>query len=495
MTDTPDEVPVIHTITSNDTLDGLSDHFYGTPLLGYLIKEKTERDKNVTIDPRKLRPGDSLIIPGHSKDANKQYWRNQVRLMFRNRKVFHVSSQFQGTDEILFQSPVLIPPMPESVFGYKNVFTSGGLCHKLEGITQKMFENDDFIFEWKQDPEKAKKASDLDAKITIKANNVWKMGDTQRSDLRKSFIEFCSEIERLESGGIIIPGGAAILTLLVADALPSTFDEMLFFRYGFNHGFGPASTPYVDLHPGMRLRIEYSANQNIGVGSGLNGPVGSGQFLYTIGRDRDQNITFDNFLGSISAPSIPFASPHGSVSGSLIDLHAADNARRHFRLFYPSQMSSPDQISEFGASQNVTLIGAKSLEELGNATDTYVKTGDVDASGSILGFTLRGRSIIVPEIEVSVTRQIGRQTDLSSRYVPLGTTARQLMDSIVPNWHPDVLLSNRAVSLNRLSSLENGLPEYRQVQFHLVPGQDFDQNVIDLPLAMGDLLNVNLTAH
>jgi hypothetical protein len=93
-----------------------------------------------------------------------------------------------------------------------------------------------------------------------------------------------------------------------------------------------------------------------------------------------------------------------------------------------------------------------------------------------------------------------------ARYVPLGTTLRQLMDELVPTWHADIFLTGGAkpVTLSRLFSLTNGLPVYRQIQFHLFPtldldrivleGIDLDRSVLDLPLAMGDRLDVTLAA-
>lgn len=496
------ETPFIHTIKGSDTLISISQQYYGTSLLWELIRDRNSTPEN-PIDPNKLRPSDTLVIPG----ASQFFWQRQIELILSNRNIFHVYFPFHGRDEKFASSPVLVPLIPSgSIFATELPLSIESLCRKNEGIAQKAFENDDFNFEWNPDPAKAKKSSDIDAKITIKANNAWKMEQAARDTLRANFVDFRSAVEALELEGTIIPGGTAILAQLVAEALPATLDETLFFRYGFNSGFGSDSSPYVDLHPGMRLRLEYSAHQYIAPGSSLNGPVGSGQFFYTVGRNRDQQITFDAFLGAISAPDISFAPASQNVAASLIDLHAAGNARRHYRLFYPAQIKSVDS----SLSNNITLIGADTLTDLKTATQAYTTSGDTGEASSdnqpIIAFTLRGRSIVIPEIEISFTRKIGRQVEQVARYVPLGTTLRQLMDELVPTWHADIFLTGGAkpVTLSRLFSLTNGLPVYRQIQFHLFPtldldrsvleGIDLDRSVLDLPLAMGDRLDVTLAA-
>jgi hypothetical protein len=187
-------------------------------------------------------------------------------------------------------------------------------------------------------------------------------------------------------------------------------------------------------------------------------------------------------------------------------LHAAGNARRHYRLFYPAQIKSGDS----SLSNNVTLIGADTLTDLKTATQAYTTSGDTGVASSdnqpIIAFTLRGSSIVIPEIEIAFTRKIGRQVEQVVRYVPLGTTLRQLMDDLVPTWHPDIFLNSgvKPVTLSRLFSLKDGLPAYRQIQFHLFPtldldqsvleGIDLDRSVLDLPLTMGDHLDVTLAA-
>jgi len=499
MVDTPDS-PVIHTITSNDSLAGLSDHFYGTPLLADLIQEKNEKEKNIKLDPKKLPQGASLRIPGTSKNPDQQYWLQQVNLIFRNRNIFHVNFQFQGIDEVLAPSPILVPLMPsESVFGTEITLSVEGLCYQLEGGTQKVFENDDFSFEWKQDPAKAQKPSDLNAKITIKAKNLWKMGDDERAELRTNFDNFCSEIEKQELKGLIIPGGTALVTPLVAESLPATLDETLLFRYGFNKGIGSDSTPYVDLLPGMRLRLESSASQYIELGSKMNGPVASGQFFYTLGRNPDQQITFDAFLDSISAPDTPFAPPTWNVAGSLLGLHRPGAARRHYRLFYPSQTKNPDSSGDARATNEITLIGADTLEDLKTATQSFTTSGELGkakpGNKPIIAFTLRGWALVVPEIEVFITRRIGRQVDQLTRYVPLGMTVRQVVDNMFPVWHPNILLvgGGQPVRVMRLFSLANGIPEYRLIEFRLSSGIDYEPGLFDLPLAMGDHLEIRLT--
>ncbi|MGB7873399.1 MAG: hypothetical protein WBL25_03370, partial [Anaerolineales bacterium] len=194
----------------------------------------------------------------------------------------------------------------------------------------------------------------------------------------------------------------------------------------------------------------------------------------------------------------PFASSDQNVVGSLIDLHRPGTARRHYRLFYPSQMRSSDSTGDSSLESELTLIGADTLKDLKTATQTFTTKGIIDKASSgnnpIIAFTLRGKSIVIPEIHIFITRIVGNRVDHFAQYVPLGTTLRQVIDNMVPIWYPNILLTGggQPIIVRRLFSMANGIPAYRQVEFRLSSGVDFQQRLFDLPLAMGDHLEITL---
>ena len=159
--------PLTHKIGENEDLTDISLQYYGTTLLWTLI-----RDRNEPIDPRRLKPGTIITIPGDAR----LFWKRQIELILKNRNIFHVYFPFHGLDEKFANSPVMLPLIPSgSLFGMPLPVKVEGLCQKTTktvddkeiALEQKAFENDDFLFEWSADPSTVKKVGSLDANITI----------------------------------------------------------------------------------------------------------------------------------------------------------------------------------------------------------------------------------------------------------------------------------------------------------------------------------------
>lgn len=173
------------------------------------------------------------------------------------------------------------------------------------------------------------------AQVTIKGNNCWKLDKPSRQQLRTSWAVFSDKLDALEMKGYLFTGGAAIILQRIAEALPLSFKEMLTYRYNFN-----PSDRYIDLQAGMRLRVDFAAQQFIAPGSNINGFVGAGyyEFFCQI-RDINGNprLTFDAFSGNMAAMDRQL--PLGEIA-SVVDLQGIDTSRRYWRLFYPAQIPS-----------------------------------------------------------------------------------------------------------------------------------------------------------
>jgi hypothetical protein len=91
------------------------------------------------------------------------------------------------------------------------------------------------------------------------------------------------------------------------ESQPLQLSEALFYRYGFN-----AVSGYVDLMPGMRLRIEYGSFQSIGPGQPLNSFTGSGVGYYEISTFLKQmngkfveTLAFNSYLAANEVLGLP----------------------------------------------------------------------------------------------------------------------------------------------------------------------------------------------
>lgn len=444
--------------------------------------------------------------PGSSPAAPKPFDFSQPP--FQQSSSYQVDATYWGNDQTHASLPYLIPPGAR--YGADIKVTIGNLFQNpfptptpdqlaaLRDALGRAAGNADFALTWSgRDPLNLKSPDDADKvtiTITIKAANAWKVGPAARQALAASYADIYTQVEALELGiKALIPGGAEVVAQRIAEALPVALDEVLFYRAGLNPGFGLGNSPFVDLQPGMRLRVDLAANQFVSPGSPLNGLVGSGQFFFAINRDNSQRIVFDTFLSAISAPQSPPPTSIATASG-VIDLQAAGAARRYYRLFYPTQLPAPTAPGDARLTRNVTLVGADTLADLRAATSAYTQTGDLAAIGArVVAVGFRGRAIAVPEIGVYINRQVGGDLRYSSlAYVPVGTTLRQLLDQQAGAWNPGQLYGDTgAITLRRFWAEDDGVPKYRKVKLN--PSRQTDIRVFDLPLAKSDILDIRFS--
>ncbi len=254
----------------------------------------------------------------------------------------------------------------------------------------------------------------LPYKITIPASgNIWVFDNTPiRAGLRSSYLSF---LTALENQGLM-PGRAAIVEQLLAQYLPLTFTETLYYRYGLDPTNG-----YVDLQPGMRLRVDFQAHQTIDPSpqNPLNGFVGSGTSVLDVcGYLASSGSLLTGFSPFISPLQRTVVAPNLGGAGGVIDLIGVSFAYPYFRMFYPQNFLSSDSTGFAGSANNVALIGAGSIAAMAQATESYLSTGRVDGSSAVVTF-FRGRASLIPQIPVFIQGQ--------PVYLPLGTTIRQAL--------------------------------------------------------------------
>ena len=272
---------------------------------------------------------------------------------------------------------------------------------------------------------------------------VWSFpGPGYRPAVLGAFDRFLQAAEALETK-TLQPGATEVLRLTVAQQVPATYEECLYLTHGLFSQDNPAQT-FFDVQTGMRLRFDFEDRQfvppNVGA-SVLSGFVGGSMVTTDVvglaspsGRPR---IGVDAFLSAVRLP--PIAVAQGGF-GDVIDLAAALTASgaaslpgrprqpsvhglRHIRFCYPARsFPGADSAGIVGPAGNIAVLGADDLATLASATNAYYTSGDPGAA--LLGY-FRGRTVIQPLIPILVdgTRR---------RYVPVGTTARQLLERFAP---------------------------------------------------------------
>ena len=317
-----------------------------------------------------------------------------------------------------------------------------------------------------------------------KTSAVWNFASGQfdsnglfRTAVRTGFDKLLSDLDALG----LLPGRLQAIRGWIAQAIPQTIAESLYLR----HGFDPVNR-CVELSPGMRLRIDFQEHQAVDPGDDpRNGFVGSGsafvEVIEVIGKSGGSVLGFGPFMSRLQGLSVAASS---GGAGGTIDLQGAAYQLPYWRLFYPPTYPSSDGTGVIGIQQNVTLIGAPNRADLEAATTAYV-AGQLLPSDAVTVW-LRGRATVVPEIPVFLQNQ--------HTYVPVGTTARDLLSGVMP------LPRSQSTRVPQQTFLRpfNGLSShwvalgYSQVPLGSQAPWSVTLDTFDLPLLAGDSLWIGI---
>ena len=244
--------------------------------------------------------------------------------------------------------------------------------------------------------------------------------DAVRTDLRDAYIGFLGALETAKATAL----GIQTVQAAIARAMPQTFAETLLYSYGFTGRSG-----WVDLRPGMVLRVEYESYQTMSAGGDkdtLSGFITSAVAQYQITRsakNADGFTAIDAFIGLLTGLGGTKVKPPPVVSrkqaggGGLIDSGYPLMQQSFLRLVYPLSFPATNEPGTPYPELNAVLISAAKLSELDKATDNIRKGASVDTKVGVLYF--RGRTTLVPQIRVWV--------DDVEEYVPVGTTVGQIL--------------------------------------------------------------------
>jgi hypothetical protein len=406
---------------------------------------------------------------------------------------YQVFPYFSGTDNACTNATFVLPPaftygaIPQPISFQIPLLWLGGTTT----ITPPA--NDDFVFSLVTTQNPPSQVN-TNVQITINANNMWKCAPAARAQLMANFTAFLQAIEQsLEIPGLLIAGATFRIGQAIADWVPAPPVETLFYRYALSPGFAAGTTAYVDVRPGMVLRIDTQNSQFISPTSPLNGYVSNDSLRISIASFPAANgqrmVGFDPFLATISAPKIVSASGSPILAGGEIDLQQVSGARPYWRLFYPSSMAAPSSPGTLDIASNVVLVGAATLADLNVATRSYPAIGSGGTPPTI-SFVFYGRAVAVPEIPV--TLQVANQPS-ALEYVPLGTTIANVVERF------------KTLPISSASSSQ-GIAVSRRIGAELVGGNAFANvtvapfsspslptvpvSVWDVPLIAGDAVTI-----
>ena len=331
-------------------------------------------------------------------------------------------------------------------------------------------------------------------KVTIPSNStVWQFSNTPIRAVASDFTQFMLLLEKQG----LQPGGAGLIQQAISQYLPLTFSETLYYRYRFDPVNG-----FIDLTPGMRLRLDYQVHQSIDPSptNYLNGFVGSGTSYLQVSASPSGTAILTGFNPFLSALQRTAVAPNQGGAAGPIDLSGQAFAYPYYRLFYPQNYPSSDSTGSVGVATNPVILGAGSLADLNTATQAYVQNGNFGGVSVVSAF-FRGRVTVTPEVPIFLFGQ--------PAYVAVGTTIRQLLSGFTTlprmtglgfnppsqmfyRWMVADYVPNSTPALWKFPALGDGV-------FNMISGSPGGYQVytpvldsLDLPVVGGDYLSFQI---
>jgi hypothetical protein len=356
---------------------------------------------------------------------------------------FQIYPFFTGTDKACTNAVYLLPPS----FKYAAGFPDGPITIPLlyarqsDALPPGIAPNPDFALAFTSTAKAPFTQANVSVQITIAPANIWACAAKTRQTLMQNFTAFLVAVEALETAGTLVPGAARIVGSQIADTMPAPLAETLFWRYSLSPGLYPGTIPYVDIRPGMRLRVDGAISQFVDPGAPQNGYVAGSRLTFPVGSTGSgaagspRVLSFDALLGGINSPHIA-ARKRGSaqhtatpvataVAAGAADLEPAGGTRPYWRLIYPPAIPSPFDAGDTSITDNVVLLGAPTIAALEAATQKYPALDPGGATPNLY-LAFLGRALPVPEIPVFTT--FGSSGPRQLEWVSVGTTLANLIE-------------------------------------------------------------------
>lgn len=269
-------------------------------------------------------------------------------------------------------------------------------------------------------------------KLTVASgSSAWKFDEASREVLAADFLNFLKKMEMPDGANVLIKDGAlAMVRQSIALGLPLLYSEILSYMYAFNPDSHKGG--YVDLVPGMRLRVDGEAYQSTPPNNNQAGYITGGSAAYEIHSyvyideqtsAKTLKTGFDAFLSTITRTTVPSPIGSGVNNGGagIIDLYTSGGRLPYYRLLYPGSLRDPKYTGLLSQTDLPVVLGALNYNTLLTATDQYINTGSFSGLTGIYPFFFRGRSIPVAEIAVTLNGE--------RRWVQVGATVANLLET------------------------------------------------------------------
>lgn len=401
---------------------------------------------------------------------------------------WQVYPNYTGTDALT--APVFLLP-PAFTYGQPATVNLSQLYLGDGSFGSYTYSNADFAFSFQAQKTGPPYQANVSAQIVLSGTgNIWKCAPAARASLASNFQDLLTWFEAtVELPGLVVPGSTGRIARGVIDWLPMYFDEVLAYRYSMSTGLAAGTNAYVDLLPGMRLLLETSVSQFLSPSAPQNGYVSTSAVPINIGSvpgpDGRRLLTCDPFLGTINAPAVTGNPGPAMVAGGIVDLQAPGLARAHWRLFYPTSMTGPNQPGNLQLPGNVGLMTSDTLSQLIAATAKYpTMVSDGGPGGKpapTLYYLFLGRAIAIPQIPIWLTAN--GQT--SVEYVSLGSTIANVVER-----YTDLPLGAPSNVVNVMRNVYGASPTSIRYTLASLPATPL--GVYDLPLLAGDGLTLTV---
>lgn len=337
----------------------------------------------------------------------------QVNLFGTDKSFYPLPVSNTDNTPYLVRSATNQPAAADITFVFPDVFTSAPATLPNVGTFKLEPNSASTVY-----PYKLTVASDSDA---------WKFDATSRSTLAADFLNFIKNMEMPDGTNVLIQGGAlAMVRQSIALGLPLLYSEILRYIYAFNPDAQTGG--YVDLVPGMRLKVDSEVYQSTPPVNNQAGYITNGSATYEIhsyvdGQSPDLKIGFDAFLSAMQRTTVlsPLDSNVDNGGAGVIDLYTSGGCLPYYRLLYPGSLHGPKYTGLVSQTNLPVILGAVNYNTLITATEQYINNGNFSGLTGIFPFFFRGRSIPVPEIAVTLNGE--------KRWVPVGSTVANLLET------------------------------------------------------------------
>ncbi len=284
---------------------------------------------------------------------------------------------------------------------------------------------------------------------------VW---EEEGSDERvwAEFTAFLSQLHSLQARHCFPDGGEFVAKSLVLESLAVPAAMTILYLYSYRLGTG-----FIDVVPGMRLRVERAAFRPTPKGDQtLANYLGTRTAYYELSRNERNEISLrlthvDTTPGLAAAPDLPDTK-----------LASQTVAARLYRLFFLTKFVPPNR------QRAALLVGtrdSKQLEEI---------TGAIQGNPEIACSAFAGGQVTCVAFDgaVSLSTELKVQLNGQPSYVPVGSTLRTLLAQLLPQRRP------AAVRNLRIQRLFHG--RYANVEF-----DRGDSGIMGLVLLGGDKIS------